>query len=67
MRSQVEGNTRRIWIRNEITSKNAHDCIYSVAIMQSSDSHCIIVFVFCRVCNTTSLSSATKTLEASKI
>lgn len=46
MRSQVEGNTRRIWIRNEITSKNAHDCIYSVAIMQSSDSHCIFVFVF---------------------
>lgn len=27
MRSQVEGSTRRVWIRNEVTSKQVHDCI----------------------------------------
>lgn len=27
MRSQVEGGTRRFWIRNEVTSRKLHDCI----------------------------------------
>lgn len=73
MRSLVEGSTRRVWIRNEVTvnPRNFTIACYYMTLMQSSSGHCIInvfffLFFFWAMQHAASPSSATKTLEASK-